>query len=1001
MAVPSTDPRVHPTRRPARREGVGLLLPLLVGAAMALIPGDGATGQTLTRGEIQGSASVPGGGAPGSFRVEVNAVGGGGATLAQVFRDGTFRARGLTPGAYEVVVEALGYRPHRLLGVEVRAGSAVFLEVPLTEEPPPVVRVDTTLVSEGGVRLTAGYGRALTGPVLRSLPHRLPDGSTLARLSSSADDAMGVEGLPGATTGVGMEGLAFRPARHPRIPAGGELLPLPLSGTGWVEIRGGGGSLEWPALSGPVLLLGARSGAAAVGGVDGYVGGSAGPLWSSGRFPGEVPGVTSFHGGGSAALQVEGGSGLLVAVDGYRLQLPRPAAAPDPALGELPQERLGEPGVRETVGAAALVRFDASLEGGAGLTLQGSLALLRPGDDPGGPLAPRYGEPVPVEASDLILLGNYQALAAERAVVEMRVGVSRSERSVPAGGSGGSMPGRLPGTHLVEEGAFLGAGPELQGSVTRSTVQGALAATFLEPGYTLRAGVDGALDNHEHDHLDGRGGEFIFPSTGAWLDRRGAFAVTTGGSGSPAFSTLRGGLFTELLWDPRPGVTLRGGVRYDATLLPDSDDRVVDGDWFQLTGAFPWTLPNALQGLGVHGAVDWLSGGGGGTRFRAEAALTRGEVDPAVLGEILVRDGSPLVRRRVGSLGSWPAFPDEGAAPVRGRALSLAGADFQGPGTLRAGVSASRSLGGGTSLHLGGTFRRTENLLRRHDVNRLPDHAGFDPNGRPLYGTLHRDGGLVTALPGSNRRFLSHDQVWLFTGDGWSEYRGLTVGLEHRGARGEWLVSYTRSATEDNLLGAASGHPGAAQDPGLTSGNGADWTEATSDFDLPHRLVVDGLLHLPLGAGVEVGGVYRFSSGLPFTPGFRDGVDLNGDGSWGNDPAWIPGAGGEGPAGAWPCLREAGGGFAPRNGCRAPSVHTLDLRLGVGLPAPAGWRASLTLEALGILESEAGVVDRALFLVDEASGSGSPVLRWNPGFGEILRPWVPGRLLRIGVRVTP
>src|SRR5690606_30255587 len=73
-------------------------------------------------------------------------------------------------------------------------------------------------------------------------------------------------------------------------------------------------------------------------------------------------------------------------------------------------------------------------------------------------------------------------------------------------------------------------------------------------------------------------------------------------------------------------------------------------------------------------------------------------------------------------------------------------------------------------------------------------------------------------------------------------------------------------------------------------GDDRDWADGRSDFDVPHRLAVGAELRLPILAGVSIAGVYRYQSGYPFTPGFRDGVDMNGDGSGRNDPAFVDNA---------------------------------------------------------------------------------------------------------------
>ena len=110
----------------------------------------------------------------------------------------------------------------------------------------------------------------------------------------------------------------------------------------------------------------------------------------------------------------------------------------------------------------------------------------------------------------------------------------------------------------------------------------------------------------------------------------------------------------------------------------------------------------------------------------------------------------------------------------------------------------------------------------------------------------------------------------------------------------------------------------------------------------------------------------RFRSGLPFTPGFRDGVDANGDGSWGNDPAFITDtvAGAAEVIAANRCLRGQVGRFAERNSCRAPAVAGVDARLAIRLFNVLEAPVEMVVDGLDLLTTDDGVVDRAVYLVD-------------------------------------
>ena len=137
-------------------------------------------------------------------------------------------------------------------------------------------------------------------------------------------------------------------------------------------------------------------------------------------------------------------------------------------------------------------------------------------------------------------------------------------------------------------------------------------------------------------------------------------------------------------------------------------------------------------------------------------------------------------------------------------------------------------------------------------------------------------------------------------------------------------------------------------------------------------------------------------------------VDANGDGSDRNDVAFVPDADQLGAlANDWKCLSDQAGGFASRNSCRGPAVHSVNARLHVTFARVGGRRASLVLDGFNLVESSEGLVDNALHLIDPTgsittSPDGATVTlptEVNQGFGTVIYPSTRGRMLRIGVRI--
>jgi hypothetical protein len=167
---------------------------------------------------------------------------------------------------------------------------------------------------------------------------------------------------------------------------------------------------------------------------------------------------------------------------------------------------------------------------------------------------------------------------------------------------------------------------------------------------------------------------------------------------------------------------------------------------------------------------------------------------------------------------------------------------------------------------------------------------------------------------------------------------------------------------------------------------------------------------LPGTLGATVAGLYRYRSGYPFTPGFRNGVDVNGDGSGLNDPAFVDAAlaGVSNLFGQWNCLRVQTGRFVERNSCREPGVHAVDVRLGIRLGRSENFSAELFAEGLNLTDPAAGERDRALYRIDPSGtlvedttrGTVTLPLIANPDFGTLLRRAGTGRTLRLGLQVS-
>jgi hypothetical protein len=520
--------------------------------------------------------------------------------------------------------------------------------------------------------------------------------------------------------------------------------------------------------------------------------------------------------------------------------------------------------------------------------------------------------------------------------------------------------------------------------------------------HSMKFGAEVALSSYKYGYRPGAGAAFLFGSTDGVDARTGYFARTSGSAPASTWSAPRFGVFAQDAWRNGEGLEVVVGVRGDyenvtsATVSSDTKFRSLTG---LESGAAPKSAWRLSPRLGVHWDVKnehaWL--------VNAAATVAQDRVDPVLVNNWIVDNGNADVDRTSGALTGWP--DGEPAATVSAPRLTLFGADFRGPQTTHVAGGLSRSVGRDAILQLSAAFRDTKYLPRTSDLNLFPASAFRDPYGRAVFGSLEQFGSLIDAKPGANRRFPEYDEVSAIESDGRSRYTGVTARFVKSANTGvSLLASYTVSRTTDNVPGLEmQGYGSAFAD--VLSSSGEDWTDGTSDLDVPQRAVV--ALGYRMDNGLSAGLLYRRQSGRPFTPGFRQGTDMNGDGVFGNDPAFVTGSitGTDAAVAAWPCLSSQLGHFAERNACRGAAVQSLDVRAGYSTKL-GGLNPTFAVEVFDALGADRKIPDSALYLVDpdaELTVSGTTVtvpLMLNPNFGQpVAQPRI-GRRMRISVSLN-
>jgi len=953
--------------------------------AVVLWNGQPANAQRLAEGAIRGWVRTETGAPVSEALVTLRDRLTGATKTIQAARWGEFVFDPVASGEYDVTIEAFGRRPLRLEGVPVRGGETTQLESVLHPGGPEAAGVEVRHYA-GGV---SGTGGRFTARDLERYPWRGRDLGAFGRVSSGSDDLLGVEGLPGSMTPLYVNGVQVGSSVTGSVPV------FPLTAFRQVEFESLGADVEWSGATGGVVAqtIGANSrleirtfgdwitGAKQTGSVRG-------PVYSGLQAGAVVSGPL-----------VADTSSFVLGVETWRLETPISFSPRLDSLasmvGAVADETYGEADARpvrlaRTEAISGFGRFDWRFSDNVGLSANFAFTSM-----PKARWLPssvdRAGAGTEAQGADAFLSASLATRFTDRFGQDLRLAWDRTVREYG--------PGETPSTLFVHDALAVGSDPLMAGRYAVNTLRLREALQYFAGNHLLKAGFSADFGFHEHTLGSQGRNAFWFSSTDAFAAGTG-YVVRTTGESEVTFELPRYGIFVQDEVSFGSRLKVLAGLRWDKDDLPRRG-YTPNVEWYLLTGIGDERVPRRRGRISPRFEIDWRPDAEGRWFVRGSAGVWDAGLDPLLFGDLLANNGGTRVYRAFGAFADWP----ETASGTGRPSLTLVATGFQGARSTRAAVQVSHRLTPAIEVQVGGVMRRTEMLPRRVDLNRAMEASGTDQYGRPIYGTLVQQGAVLTAEPGSNRRFAAFDIVSSIGVDGWSEYKGAHAAVNARVTDNFSVEArYTFSETRDNWFMARELPSPAAVSPFAADENG-DWTEGVSDFDIPHRAVIGAELNFPVMNGIRVAGLYRIQSGQPFTPGFRDGVDANGDGSMRNDPAYIdPDVPGFAVVSAeWDCIRSNAGSFAPRNACRAETASFLDARLAIGLFGGTFGRAELVIDAINLVSRGAAIPDHSLYLVDpsgtlsrEGNVTTVPIVT-NPGFGAPLVSTSPGRMFRIGL----
>ena len=1007
---------------PSRRFFVSSLL----GAILVLGAPSDVFAQSLTSGALRGAVLSVENDPLNAVQVTLELPDGRVASIVETDRAGRFSIPLLQPGTYRVLIEEIGYQPVRYLGVPVAAGQTTVISARIERRPPPIMEV--TEIPWAGALAGSTLGPSFTGRRL-SLFNMDLEATNLAQGASSVDaPRAGRVGFVASGNGLSPEysqlwvdGLPEVLLRHPGVPSEPAIAPLfQRDGLSFAQVMSVGFDTEWRGYPGALLSGHTTRGGNVVSFRPYAFVSSAGMGGAADDNPADSSATSIQVGASLSGAIVPDTAHFFLRFDYQSIRLPTAYPwAQDTSTFEgssvsirqsLPEigsdvfgqalENAGAPMVRSRVGFSGLARFDWLISGNQVVARFGYAKWKEEQPEIGPELSNLFG--VDLESTDATAALSVTSGGANTAN-ELRVGFTSTRRDW--------MSSALPATRLVAEGIAFGNSAALPGKFDQTTFDLSDAFQITLGQHRFKVGGNVLVRDYEQDYRYGSAGVFTFGSLDGFAAGEGTFFQSVAAAGTTAKPrTTDVGGFIQDTWAVSPEIQFQVGVRYDKQLIPEGKIGP-NAAWATASGIANDSTPTDSKGLSPRVGVVWDVQNRGEWILTAGGGLYQGRLDPALLSEAILYDGTTTIRRGVGTFGFWPSFPDDLAAPTVGPQLTLFNDTYRTPRTSKAGGGLNRAFANGLALRLSGLFAHTDFLPRRTDLNLVAEPLGETQEGRPIFANLVQRGGMIVAEPTTNRRFDDFDLVSGISPTGFSDYTEFSVSLSRDVPQGiSFDLSYTFSKTEDNVSGARTLDPADQLNPFPMDQGGGDWSEGRSDFDVPHRAVAYAEYRSAGSTAFSLGARFRYRSGLPYTPGFRPGVDINGDGSGNNDPAYVDGS----ISGLSELLSGAGcdvgavNTFVARNACREDALTALDLRFQIGLPAHTGdgGQLSLVVDAFNVVTTATGIIDRALVLVDPAGtltpagpGRVNVPLIVNPNFGRLLVRRADPRMLRVGLRM--
>ena len=550
----------------------------------------------------------------------------------------------------------------------------------------------------------------------------------------------------------------------------------------------------------------------------------------------------------------------------------------------------------------------------------------------------------------------------------------------------------------VTTAVFFGSDPVLHANnLEQDTYELIDNLRYTRESHTIKVGTDLNKIHVFNDFFFNGLGSFSFNNLADFANRAPASFTRalpyTPTSGNPValFDVYEAALYAQDEWQVTPKLFVTYGLRYDVSRFPNKPtpnpalaagvlgirNDVQPSDHNNVAPRVGFTYDPAANGQQV------IRGGTGIFYGRAPYVLYGNTLSNTGLTQLdLNCQGAAAPQPNLTAYGADPSsIPTTcvggGAAAASKASPVVFSNDFQQTQAWKTNLAYDRLIAEGWRLTLEGIYTRTTNDYVVQDVNLDATTRFTIEGGIPVFQPATSIPTTGTSAGRTNiafsRRDANFNNVFVQSSNGQAKSAQGIVQIQGATRWATLLASYTYDHTRDFNSSSCCIAGGDLFNSGRTAGNPNDFAiqYARANYARTHSVVISPSVTLPYG--VQLSGIYRGFSGLPWTPIY--GTDINGDGV-ANDRLYVPTvAEVTGPGSAYvffhapaqgldsavqrsqfaqklqdnACLSEHQGQVIARNACQNPWQNVLDARIAKKFATTRGQSLELSVDFFNLL----------------------------------------------------